>query len=65
MKLAAQEQDLAALRGVIARQSVQLLGLLAVLALALVTVLLMVGRERTVCDAPTLQKSFWVEGRPR
>ena len=48
MKLAAQEQDLAALRGVIARQSVQLLGLLAVLALALVTVLLMVGRERTV-----------------
>ncbi len=62
MKLAAQEQDLAALRGVIARQSVQLLGLLAVLALALVTVLLMVGRERTVLTPPTLQKSFWVEG---
>ena len=29
MKLGAQEQDLAALRGVIARQSVQLIGLLA------------------------------------
>ena len=62
MKLAAQEQDLAALRGVIARQSIQLIGLLAVLALALVTVLLMVGRERTVLTPPTLQKSFWVEG---
>ena len=62
MKLGAQEQDLAALRGVIARQSVQLIGLLAVLALALVTVLLMVGRERTVVTPPTLQKSFWVEG---
>lgn len=62
MKLAAQEQDLAALRGVIARQSVQLLGLLALLALALVTVLLMVGRERTVVTPPTLQKSFWVDG---
>jgi conjugal transfer pilus assembly protein TraE len=62
MKLAAQEQDLAALRGVIARQSAQLLGLLGVLALALVTVLLMVGRERTVLTPPTLQKSFWVEG---
>ena len=66
MKLGAQEQDLAALRGVIARQSVQLIGLLAVLALALVTVLLMVGRERTVVTPPTLQKSFWVEGdQPR
>jgi conjugal transfer pilus assembly protein TraE len=62
MKLSTQEQDLAALRGVIARQSVQLIGLLAVLALSLVTVLLMVGRERTVVTPPTLQKSFWVEG---
>jgi conjugal transfer pilus assembly protein TraE len=62
MKLAAQEQDLAALRAVIARQSVQLIGLLAVLGIALITVLLMVGRERTVITPPTLQKSFWVEG---
>lgn len=54
------KQSLEELRGAIRRQRWSITGLTGALLLALIAVLSLIGRERTIVIPPAIDKSFWV-----